>query len=167
MAAIPIDEFDGRSVELRVRQTALVALSVFAFLPGPLHVPSLRPAVRTGQLAVEEQSHTGFLGSPGPRSSWGMRRATAASMNDVSLDVKSAYGPGVMPSGALAVLGVHGMCPDITRSYAADVRTTFDAHVPSLPPRNELHFKRDKQHGCLWTRLAAREAEIPNASRSR
>src|SRR5271169_113978 len=46
---------------------------------------------------------------PGPRSSAGIRRSTAASTSEVSSAEKNIHGPGRTAAGGLAVPGLHGI----------------------------------------------------------
>src|SRR5271154_1954244 len=66
---------------------------------------------------------------PGPRSSGGISRSTAASTSAASSAVKNIQGPGRTCSGGGAVPGDHGISPEIVRALPLVIPTIKKAAV--------------------------------------
>src|SRR5664279_1841830 len=66
---------------------------------------------------------------PGPRSSGGIRRSTAASISAASSAVKNIHGPGRTSVGGLAAPGSHGRAPFSVRARATVEPATSSAAV--------------------------------------
>src|SRR5665213_1780392 len=74
---------------------------------------------------------------PGPRSSGGIRRSTAASTKEASSDVKNIQGPGRTNIGGLASPGCHGIPPVRVRARPAVVPAKSSAAVETSSERRD------------------------------
>src|SRR5450631_4357421 len=97
---------------------------------------------------------------PGPRSSGGIRRSTAASISEASSDVKNIHGPGRTSAGGVAVPGSHGMPPLRVRARPALVPATSKAAVETRSERRVSLVTVKFLLPCLRSRHIAPDAAL-------
>src|ERR1700720_1283315 len=79
---------------------------------------------------------------PGPRSSAGIRRSTAASTNEASSAEKNIHGPGRTAAGGLAVPGLHGIPSPIVEAPAEIEFAKRQTAVEARSERRDIFVRK-------------------------